>query len=187
MSLLREAQTIDIKSDFEAFDFVCRHLLAQAEKSYNEYGDCGYRGGSEEYPGDSNGKACAVGILIKDNFYSMDIEGNAVDYDEVQTALVQSNPHWNMTDRSLALLNSLQSLHDGYSVELWPAYMYYLSSFFVKEDFVNEDNDYELGGGRDFLNDYSVVGVDIESISLGSHYLDTVRIRETLDMMKGNK
>jgi hypothetical protein len=194
MSLLQEAQSISIKSDFEAFNFVCLHLLSQNDKCSGPVQDCAYRGedgdvneyGEYQYdPTDyiyHNGKACAVGVLIKDEFYKTDLEGNSVDYDEVQIAVFQSHPLWDITERSMALLDNLQKLHDSYSVDLWPSLMWYISSFFIKTD-----NGYELDEGRDFFSDYNIKSIDLQKITTGDYSLDCERIKETLAGMGGDQ
>lgn len=95
------------------FDFVRAHLLKQNAKSLWGEGHvptCAYR--------DGNGLSCAVGCLIPDSNYSDAMEGKDVWqvlylYPEVLG--------FKATDHERALLSELQSIHDGYDLNEWPA------------------------------------------------------------------
>lgn len=52
----------------EVFDTVCKHLVKQGRRAVNlSHGQCKYRA--------SNGDKCAVGVLIPDDRYRLDMEG----------------------------------------------------------------------------------------------------------------
>ena len=57
-----------------------------------------------------SGKRCPIGMLIEDQFYTDNIEGNLVDYSLVQKALQKSGVD---TDKYLPLLMSIQKCHDN--------------------------------------------------------------------------
>lgn len=86
------------------------HLLTQNEKSIYITGECQYRG--------PNGLMCAVGCLIKDEFYDSTMEGMGADYDEVTDALIKSgvDDDYNIFN----MLLELQMCHDDYSPSEWP-------------------------------------------------------------------
>ena len=86
------------------FDTVATHLLTQNEKSLGLNGTCYYRG--------TKGLKCAVGVLIPDETYSMDMEGRGAREVLSQCGLV--------LDRGAAYLaDFLQALHDYSRVESW--------------------------------------------------------------------
>lgn len=79
----------------EAFDLMVAHLIAQGKPAVSPYGHCVYRG--------PDGTKCAVGILIPDDVYHPDMEGD--------------NPHHligvDFGDVDLRFLSEAQSvLHD---------------------------------------------------------------------------
>lgn len=87
--------------------YVRAHLLAQNRQSLTRHADymCAYRG--------RNGTSCAVGCLIKAEFYSPSIEGKTV-YD-IRPILRQSlgfEPDWDE-------LNHFQTIHDSYDPQHW--------------------------------------------------------------------
>lgn len=94
----------------EVFDTVKAHLLTQGRRSLNaDNGACAYRG--------ANGTSCAVGCLIKDEFYVPEIENRRVQDSLVIRALVQSGiPD---SPSMSYLLFKLQDIHDGVLPELW--------------------------------------------------------------------
>jgi hypothetical protein len=96
----------------EIFDKVTMHLLRQGKKSQSA-GDnttCLYRG--------PDGTSCAVGCLIKDEFYFSSLENLGVDTTEVIEALRQSGV-MGASFSSLGLLNDLQKLHDYANPSEW--------------------------------------------------------------------
>lgn len=94
----------------EVFRIVSEHLLKQMARSQSvDRGEeCMYRG-----PG---GLKCAVGVLIKDEYYSPSLEGKNVSDYGIQCALENSgvDPH-----TSEALLWKLQEIHDYCPVDSW--------------------------------------------------------------------
>lgn len=96
-------------TDQEIFDKSTTHLFEQGCKSLFDNGTCAYR--SEE------GLMCAAGVLIKDEFYSKQLEGKKSDSgmrSGVHAALCASG-----VDSPL-LVRSLQNVHDNNPVESWP-------------------------------------------------------------------
>ena len=95
----------------EIFNRVSQHLLAQGEQSTRRGGGCAYRG--------DNGKACAVGCLIKDEAYKPVIEGLSTERAEVRRALMASiGP---VSGKAFDLLSELQIVHDYTAPDGWPA------------------------------------------------------------------
>lgn len=92
----------------EIFDTVSKHLLTQNKKSMGTKG-CAYRG--------EDGCMCAVGALIRDEFYSEILEGNSVQVKIVINALELSGLE--LTEATGYLLNRLQLLHDTNEPEDW--------------------------------------------------------------------
>lgn len=93
----------------EIFDKVISHLRKQGVQSGSS-GDCLYRG--------PNGTMCAVGCLIKDEFYSNELEDMPADCSIVLKSLVSSGilaPAENGAYGEVTkihLLSDLQELHD---------------------------------------------------------------------------
>lgn len=100
----------------EVFYKVEAHLLAQGEKSmsYNGLSDvCAYRG--------EGGVQCAVGCLIKDEFYHKDLEGRSISPIKrgglVDKALIDSGI--DLSPEMAQMLNDFQYLHDTRDPEIW--------------------------------------------------------------------
>ena len=100
----------------EVFNKVEAHLLAQGEKSmsYTGLSDvCSYRG--------EGGVQCAVGCLIKDEFYHKDLEGLSISPvkrgGSVDKALLDSGI--DLSPEMAHMLNDLQYLHDTNDPEIW--------------------------------------------------------------------
>ena len=88
----------------EIFDKVTTHLLTQGKKSKVEDSKvCLYRG--------SNGTMCAVGCLIKDEFYHEGLEENLSTAKIIHEALQKSGIE--VTEKVNIFLRDLQKLHDG--------------------------------------------------------------------------
>lgn len=120
----------------ETFDAVARHLHAQGEKAVDAYGDCQYRTGS--------GLRCAVGALIPDDAYSVEMEENGIRSEYFRNTRLGAE--LNVTERlmselghDLSLLHSLQTMHDFAEVTEWPdrlrsiAYIHDVNSAVVDE------------------------------------------------------
>lgn len=89
-------------TDQELFDKVAKHLLKQNRCSESPDGLCMYRGPRRA--------KCAAGVLIKDEFYSKDLEGSSVESSpKVRTALIKSG----VRRSQLPLVTELQLLHDN--------------------------------------------------------------------------
>ena len=99
--------------DIQIFEKVKTHLLAQNLKSVDADGACVYRG--------AYGMMCAVGCLIKDEFYSSKIEGNAASSAKVHFALTQSIGDF--SDNADIMLSNLQGIHDEKQPEDWEDYL----------------------------------------------------------------
>lgn len=98
----------------QVYDTVVSHLLQQGERSLRPDGaTCAYRG--------EGGLKCAVGVLIKDEFYLPEIEGVVVGGDaRIELALYLSGviPSEGRY-RYLHLLGELQGIHDERPPESW--------------------------------------------------------------------
>lgn len=95
----------------ETFDKVKAHLLEQNCVATSFDGRCLYRG--------DGGTSCAVGCLIEDKFYHLDLEGNSVKQRCVKEALQMSGVE--IDETTLDMLVHLQHAHDSHYVEDWPA------------------------------------------------------------------
>jgi hypothetical protein len=98
----------------EVYDRVAKHLLQQmrpAKEINPKTGKviCKYRV--------DNGDSCAVGCLIKDEFYRIYVEGSGVEAFFVQEALGYSGIA--ITEEMVCMLTKLQRLHDTTVVENW--------------------------------------------------------------------
>lgn len=105
----------------EIFDKVKEHLLTQNAQSLgavNEFGDpvCQYRS--------DDGKMCAVGCLIPDNLYRIELEGRNVTDDTILAVLndagILSEKDIYRYSQKNMMLSDLQVLHDHTNVENWP-------------------------------------------------------------------
>lgn len=96
----------------ETFDKIVDHLRKQNSKSLMEAprdDTCAYRG--------KDGKMCAVGCLIEDEFYDPSLEGNIVYDEKVKNAL--RNSGYYIDDKFIQLMDSMQKCHDGKDVKDW--------------------------------------------------------------------
>lgn len=101
----------------EVFNKVEEHLLSQGERSMKYLDVCVYRG--------ENGMSCAIGCLIKDEFYHEGLEGIGMWAGEkinerqimLEEALVNSGIDLNYA--MTRMLKDLQSLHDTENPEVW--------------------------------------------------------------------
>lgn len=87
----------------EMLEKAIKHVLKQGQQAVDGYGACKYRGDS--------GLMCAVGCLIKDEYYHKDLEGNAVYETDVMEAL-ESSLERKLTDRENWYLQIIQQSHD---------------------------------------------------------------------------
>lgn len=97
----------------EVFEIVEKHMLTQNKKSFinDDEDTCGYRSGS--------GLKCAIGCLIKDEFYDPKIETKSVDHYEV-FEILQKSLGFDIDPDLLKMLYHLQLIYDGSPVESWP-------------------------------------------------------------------
>ena len=110
----------------KVFNKVEAHLLAQGVRSMSYSDACAYRG--------DMGRSCAVGCLIKDEFYHKGLEGIPMWADEhelvstsktcledrqmlLKEALIKSGIDLNPA--TTYMLSSLQSLHDSVNPKFW--------------------------------------------------------------------
>ncbi len=86
--------------------------LPSRASSFGEIqGVCAYRG--------QGGKMCAVGCLIKDKFYSNELENKPCIMPEIEEAIDRSiGP---TESGSYNLLYDLQNVHDSTAVAFWPS------------------------------------------------------------------
>jgi hypothetical protein len=93
----------------EIYNRVAEHLLQQGRRAMDEEGVCRYRAGE---------LSCAIGCLIKDEFYSEDLEDTLASSGPVISALSQSLSCGVSGYDALFLLD-LQSIHDNTAVKDW--------------------------------------------------------------------
>lgn len=134
----------NIKTDKDAFEFVCSKLIQQGERSMNDEETCMYRGYKkstlenalkeaghvdgddfdyydslsyifENTPSDAR---CAVGHLIDDKFYDPAIEGEPI-YSTIMNMVINSNPEWRTSINTEEMLRTLQRIHDRENVSEW--------------------------------------------------------------------
>jgi hypothetical protein len=105
----------DKKALQNIYNRVRDHLLAQGERSMRTvrgYGTlCAYRG--------DDGRKCAVGALISNEAYSIDLETRGACDGGVVMALRASGVDTDAA-ATMSLLRELQRIHDGESVDAWP-------------------------------------------------------------------
>lgn len=96
----------------KVFNRVARHLLRQGRRSVldSAVNGCAYQG--------KGGLKCAVGCLIKDEFYSPSIETKRVYSSYVVGALRRSGVERKVCNSPL--LEDLQILHDNVKPYRWP-------------------------------------------------------------------
>jgi len=97
----------------EIFDKAARHLMHMDGPSMDTINDtCAYRG---EDHGEFNGKMCAVGVFIKDEFYDEGFEGRQMNSTDVElhNAIAKSIGQEKLTQDQAELLAELQVAHDG--------------------------------------------------------------------------
>lgn len=98
----------------EIFDTAATHLLKQGKRA-SQNGTCLYRG-----PDDTK---CAVGCLIKDEFYRLGLEGKISRHPMVMDALVKSgvdfDQKFNGRHSVEDFLYDLQQVHDDTSPSNW--------------------------------------------------------------------
>ena len=120
----------ELKTDRDVFEFIRNHLLKQGERSLmdNEL-TCAYLG--------TEGKKCAVGVLIREDIYHSSIEEKPVNHSLLRSAVTKSVPNWIInTD----MLGELQCIHDGVSTSNWEMVEWQLDEFesdkLVDDDYI---------------------------------------------------
>ena len=99
-----------METALEVFNKVSEHLLAQNEQALDGNWECVYR--------NETGLKCAVGCLIKDEFYFENLEYTGLSRTgPIAKALKKSGVV--MTREMLDLLQRLQKLHDHKEPEAW--------------------------------------------------------------------
>ena len=97
------------------FEYVKDHLLKQKAQSINPYTtDCLYR--YNPGAGHLDVMQCAVGCLIKEEFYSEELESKSVQDPSVYDAVYNSVSNWKV---NTVMLAKLQSIHDIVPIEHW--------------------------------------------------------------------
>jgi len=96
------------QSNQTVFNRVARHLLKQNEKAVCDNGYCMYLG--------NNRLKCAIGCLIPNSLYMVDLEENPVESDEIMDILKKVINFDKVNDK---ILRSLQNLHDSCGVDTW--------------------------------------------------------------------
>lgn len=148
MTSLDILNTLFVKNDKEAFDLVHQHLISQGEKSFIYDTDCAYRGKYNECQSDVDneheedfnwwydGKSCAVGCLIKNDFYDENIELTPASSDDILDILRYSHPEWEINSDSVIMLEVLQKIHDGISVDNWEIALTTAQKLFFEDDII---------------------------------------------------
>jgi len=93
----------------EIFDKIVAHLRQQKARSV-EGNVCLYRS--------TDGLKCAVGCLINNNAYALELEGKAVGAIEVRSALLVSGIPAD-DENTISMLRRLQSTHDDKHPDRW--------------------------------------------------------------------
>ena len=62
---------------------------------------------------------CAVGALIKDEFYDLDFENNMYSIPTIMDAITKSNPDWEIKESGMKLLDRFQGIHDNVEIKNW--------------------------------------------------------------------
>ena len=82
-------------------DFVVMGIVSQGGPSMGEGVDCAYRG--------ADGRKCAAGLFIADEFYSSGLEGCGTNDPRVEKVLLQSG----VPKIAMDFLSELQNAHDS--------------------------------------------------------------------------
>lgn len=95
----------------DIFDKVYKHLLNQGTKSIDDDGKCLYR--------DEDGMRCAIGCLIDDKNYNINIENKNIYSTLVKNAIKKSNKGIRLNIKTVSMLGMLQDIHDEDNPENW--------------------------------------------------------------------
>jgi hypothetical protein len=125
---------IELKTDYDVFNYVKEHLLNQNQRSLDPWSlQCQYRSQTE----DGKVLMCAVGCLIDEDLYSEKIENLSASNEDVMKAIRGSITTWKVNSD---MLGELQNIHDEYEPDSWSLKLEYFESYF------NEDNEYIQAG-----------------------------------------
>jgi hypothetical protein len=125
---------IELKTDYDVFNYVKEHLLNQNQRSLDPWSlQCQYRSQTE----DGKVLMCAVGCLIDEDLYSEKIENLSASNEDVMKAIRGSITNWKVNSD---MLGELQNIHDEYEPDNWSLKLEYFESYF------NEDNEYIQAG-----------------------------------------
>jgi hypothetical protein len=95
----------------EIYDRVAEHLLRQNSRAVSALGICRYR--------TEDGKKCAIGCLIGDESYSVDLESYSVRTSIVREALIKSIGVTAAAMPPVWFFGELQRVHDAYPADEW--------------------------------------------------------------------
>ena len=111
------------------FDEAARHLLAQGRRAYDEADDeCRYRA--------PDGCMCAIGVLIKDEHYTPELEGRSACSQQVLHTLAKSLGTPVNDGPTIRLLKCLQAIHDEQDPSRWSEELHALAMRFGLADTV---------------------------------------------------
>ena len=100
-----DAQLKDIYQ--HTFNRVAEHLIRQGKKSVDANNRCSYRG--------PDNTCCGVGVLIPDERYYPDIEGESCGEDSDVLDLIGDE-----YCKDVFFLQLIQRMHDGNAIQFWP-------------------------------------------------------------------
>jgi len=98
----------NLKTDKDVFDYATSFLYNQNDISITDEYACAYRG--------LKGMKCAIGCVIDDQFYHHTLENCTVYDANVQKAIMQSLPSYEINED---FLNYMQYVHDKHSTHNW--------------------------------------------------------------------
>lgn len=104
----------ELSTNAEVIQYVEDFLTAQACKSESRHN--GYSYISYDDSDNANIRKCAIGCLIKYEYYNPDFEGQTVTSYGVMNAVEKSLPNWKI---DMDLLQQLQTIHDSFAEDLW--------------------------------------------------------------------
>lgn len=110
-------------SSQEIFNKVATHLRTQGVQSLSDDGTCLYRS--------PDGLKCAIGCLIRDEFFDLAWNFESIYHRDVQEALVNSGVSANV---DFELLAALQLTHDVDEPETWSSSLHAIAIRFDLED-----------------------------------------------------
>lgn len=100
-----------MKTKLEIFTEVSKHLSTQNRRSVGVEGDCLYLA--------PNGDKCAVGCLIKPEFYKPSLEYHAMHSATPELSMALLNSGISDDQETVELLTELQHIHDNEPIICW--------------------------------------------------------------------